>query len=398
MILILALKNLFANKLRTFLSMLGIVIGVSSVISMLAIGAGAQNQIMSSINALGTDLLIVRSGQGGLRGVSYGTQDNLTIDDAKHLLKFVNGIYRITPVASGNVQMKYFNKNVRTNITGSAVTYFYIRNFEVERGRIFTESEVNSRAKVTVLGPLTAFNLFGREDPLEKNIKIKGINFKVVGILKSKGDQGWFNPDDQAFIPYTVAMKQVLGIDHLREIDLQVNEEADLNIVIQDVTKELRKTHRLQDDTPDDFNIRSQAEFLETASSFSKVFTILLGSIASISLLVGGIGIMNIMLVTVTERTREIGIRKAIGAREKDILLQFLLEALILSGIGGIIGIVLGLIAAIIIGKTTDFPTIIQFPSIVLAFAFAVSVGVFFGYYPAKRAASLDPIEALRHE
>lgn len=397
-ILRVALKSLFANKLRTILSMLGIIIGVGAVISMLALGAGAQKQVLDSVTSLGTDLLVVRPGQAGSRGIALGAQDNLTLQDGKRLLESVSGIYQIAPVVSGSVQMKYFNKNVRTNLTGSAITYFPIRNFDTAKGRAFTESEVNGRARVAVLGPVTVANLFGNQDPLEKIIKIKGINFKVIGVLKSKGDQGWFNPDDQAIVPYTTAMKQVLGLEYLREIDLQVSPGADINQVMADATRVLRKNHRLQPETPDDFNIRNQAEFLETASSFSRVFTILLGSIASISLLVGGIGIMNIMLVTVTERTREIGVRKAIGAKERDILLQFLLEALILSGAGGVIGVALGLAAAFIIDKATDFPTIIQLPSILLALIFAVSVGVFFGYYPASRAAQLDPIDALRYE
>lgn len=226
-------------------------------------------------------------------------------------------------------------------------------------------------------------------------MKIKGINFKVVGILKSKGDQGWFNPDDQALIPYTTAMKQVLGLEYLREIDLQVADGEDIDGVLAAASDSLRKSHRLQPDAPEDFNIRNQAEFLETASSFSRVFTILLGSIASISLMVGGIGIMNIMLVTVTERTREIGVRKAIGARDRDILLQFLLEALSLSGLGGV---VFGLVTAMGIDALTEFPIIVKGYSILLALGFAVSVGVFFGYYPALRASKLNPIEALRYE
>ncbi len=397
-ILSVALKSLFANKLRTFLSMLGIIIGVGAVISMLALGAGARKQVLDSVTALGTDLLIVRPGQAGSRGISLGMVDNLTVEDAKRLILRVQGIYQVAPVVSGNVQMKYFNRNVRTNVTGTTITYFPIRNFEVEKGRPFTENEVNGRARVAVLGPVTVENLFGTEDPLEKTIKIKGINFKVVGVLKGKGDQGWFNPDDQAIVPYTTAMKQLLGVQYLREIDIQVAPGSDVNQVQAAAAVELRRSHRLKPDEPDDFNIRNQAEFLETASSFSRVFSILLGSIASISLLVGGIGIMNIMLVTVTERTREIGIRKAIGAKEKDILLQFLLEALMLSGVGGVIGVALGVAAALLVDQLTDFSTIIQLPSILMALAFAVAVGVFFGYYPAHRAARLDPIEALRYE
>ncbi len=397
-ILQVALRSLIANKLRTLLSMLGIIIGVGAVISMLALGAGAQKQVLDSIQSMGTNMLVIRPGQAGMRGVSLGNQDNLTLADAEALLEKIPQIEQVTPVVGGSVQLKYFNRNSRTNLTGSAITYFPIRNFEVEKGRPFTEGEVNTRARVAVLGPVTVENLFGSEDPLEKTIKVNGLNFRVSGVLKAKGDQGWFSPDDQVMIPYTTAMKQVLGSEYLREIDLQIVNGADLETVQASVEDVLRRLHRIPDNQDNDFNIRNQAEFIETASSFSRVFTILLGSIASISLLVGGIGIMNIMLVTVTERTREIGVRKAIGAKNRDILLQFLLEALLLSGLGGLIGIICGVGTAVLIDWMTEFPTIIQPFSILLAFSFAVSIGVFFGFYPASRAAQLDPIEALRYE
>jgi putative ABC transport system permease protein len=393
-----ALSSLQANGLRTILSMLGIIIGVGAVISMLSLGAGAQKQVLDQISSMGTNLLVVRPGQRGVGGISVGNQDNLTLLDAETLMKKVNAVDQIAPVVSGSVQMKYYNKNVRASLTGTSITYFGIRNFEVEKGRMFTEAEVNTNARVAVLGSLTAENLFGTEDPLGKIIKVKGINFKVVGILKSKGDQGWFNPDDQAIVPYTTAMKQVLGLEYLREIDLQISDGYDLAESQEEATAVLRKAHRLQDDIPDNFNIRNQAEFIETASSFSRTFTVLLGSIASISLLVGGIGIMNIMLVTVTERTKEIGIRKAIGAKNRDILLQFLIESLLLSGIGGLIGVMLGVGSSLLIGKLTSFPTIIQSFSILLSLFFAIIIGVFFGYYPAYRAAKLNPIDCLRYE
>jgi putative ABC transport system permease protein len=393
-----ALKSLLANKLRTLLSMLGIIIGVAAVVSMLALGAGAKQQVLSGIQSMGTNLLVVRPGQAGLRGVSVGNQDNLTLRDAELLLEGLPAVQQVAPVVNGSVQVKFYNQNVRTSLLGTAVTYFPVRNFQVEKGRVFTEAEVNAHARVAVLGPLTVENLFGAASPLEKTIKVNGINFKVVGVLKSKGDQGWFNPDDQVMIPYTTAMKQVLGLEYIREIDLQLDPAANIETVQAAATEILRKSHRLQADDENNFNIRNQAEFIETAASFSRIFTILLGGIASISLLVGGIGIMNIMLVTVTERTREIGVRKAIGARNRDILLQFLLEALLLSSLGGTLGVVSGVGIAVLIDRLTTFPTLIQPMSIVLAFSFAVAVGVFFGFYPANRAARLDPIEALRYE
>lgn len=393
-----ALRSLMANKLRTLLSMLGIIIGVGAVISMLALGSGAQKQVLDSIQSMGTNMLVIRPGQAGMRGVSQGNQDNLTLDDAEALLDKVQSVTSVAPVVSGSAQLKYFNRNSRTNLTGSSITYFPIRNFEVEKGRPFSENEVNGRSRVAVLGPVTVENLFLTENPLGKTIKVNGINFKVVGVLKAKGDQGWFSPDDQILIPYTTAMKQVLGLEYLREIDVQIADKADVNAVQEDAERTLRRLHRIREGQDDNFNIRNQAEMIETASSFSQVFTILLGGIASISLLVGGIGIMNIMLVTVTERTREIGVRKAIGARNRDILLQFLLESLLLSCIGGAIGVIAGVGVAIGVDVFTEFPTLIQLPSIILAFSFAVAVGVFFGFYPANRASQLDPIEALRYE
>lgn len=397
-ILKVALRSLFANKTRSLLSMLGIIIGVGAVISMLALGAGAQKQVLSGIQSMGTNLLVVRSGQAGMRGVSLGAQDNLTVDDAEVLLQKIPAVLVVAPVVGGSVQIKYLNKNVRTVLTGSAITYFTIRDFQVQVGRPFTETEVNTNARVTVLGPVTVDNLFGNRNPIGQTVKLKGINFKVIGVLKSKGDQGYFNPDDQAIIPYTTAMKQVLGLLYLREIDLQIDPKADIKQAQIKATRLLEKTHRIQPGSPDDFNIRNQAEIIQTASNFTQIFTILLGGIASISLLVGGIGIMNIMLVTVTERTREIGIRKAVGAKNRDILLQFLFESTLLSCTGGLIGVGLGILAAILIGRFSPIPAIIQLPSILLAFCFAATVGIFFGFYPANRAAHLDPIEALRYE
>ncbi|MCX6999118.1 MAG: ABC transporter permease, partial [Candidatus Sumerlaeota bacterium] len=336
-----ALKSLLANKLRTILAMLGIIIGVGAVISMLAMGAGAQKQVMERISAMGTNLLMIRPGQHGSHGVTSGSRQNLTVDDATAILK-VKGVFQIAPVVQGSAQIKYYNLNSRVAVVGSSPTYFTARNFDIGRGRSFTEGEVDSMMRVAVLGPTTVENLFQDEDPLGQTIKVNGINFNVVGVTKSKGDQGWFNPDDQAIVPYTTAMKQLFGLNYLREIDVQAADGTDLIKLQEDITSLLRQRHRLQPEAQDDFNIRNQAEIIATATNVTQTFTFLLGGIASISLLVGGIGIMNIMLVTVTERTREIGIRKAIGAKNRDIMLQFLIEAIVLSGLGGVIGIALG--------------------------------------------------------
>ena len=393
-----AFKGLAVNKLRTFLAMLGIIIGVGAVISMLALGAGAQKRVMERIASMGTNLLMVHPGQRGFRGVMSDTSQRLKLSDARAILERLPNVYQVAPVVRGQVQLKYFNRNIACSVIGSSSTYFPVRNFEIDKGRTFTEGEVDRMARVAVLGPVTSKNLFGKTSPVNETIKIKGINFRIVGITKAKGSRGRHNPDDQVVIPYTTAMKQLLGLDYLNEIDVQAADGASLNEVQKAVTSLLKKRHRSVEGMPDDFHMHNQAEIVETASEVSRTFTVLLGSIAGISLLVGGIGIMNIMLVTVTERTREIGVRKAIGAKNRDILLQFIIEAIVLSGFGGMIGVALGIGAAKAIGKWTQFLTVTELSSVLLAFSFSAAVGIFFGYYPAQRAAQLDPIEALRYQ
>jgi len=393
-----ALRTLWANKLRSFLAMLGIIIGVGAVISMLALAAGARRQVMARITSMGTNLLVIRPGQHRRGGVRSGSRRTLKPEDALAIVEEVPGVAEVAPVVMSSAQLKYYNKNASASVVGTTITYFPIRGFEVEKGRAFTEVEAERMSRVAVLGPVTAENLFGKSDPLGESIKLKGINFRVVGVLKSKGDQGWFNPDDQVIIPYSTAMKQVLGVDYLREIDIQAQEDADLDAVVADTTRLLRKRHRIQPGAEDDFNIRNQAELLEMASTATLTFTILLGGIAGISLLVGGIGIMNIMLVTVTERTREIGVRKAIGARDRDILRQFLFESILLSGLGGLLGVGLGMAISWVFSKASPVAPIVEPQSILLALSVSASVGIFFGFYPAIRAARLDPIEALRYE
>ena len=393
-----AFKSLSANKLRTFLAMLGIIIGVGAVISMLALGAGAQKRVMERIASMGTNLLLIHPGQRGFRGVMSDTSQRLKLSDARAILEGLPDVYQVAPVVRGQVQLKYFNRNAAIGMIGSSSTYFPVRNFEIEQGRAFTEGEVDRMARVAVLGPVTSKNLFGEASPVNETIKIKGVNFRVVGITKSKGSRGRHNPDDQVVIPYTTAMKQLLGVDFLHEIDIQAADDISLNKVQKAITSLLRKRHRSVEGMPDDFHMHNQTEIVETASEVSRTFTILLGSIAGISLLVGGIGIMNIMLVIVTERTREIGVRKAIGAKSRDILLQFIVEAIVLSGFGGLIGVALGIGAAQTIGKWTQFLTVTEPSSVLLALSFSAAVGIFFGYYPARRAALLDPIEALRYQ
>ncbi|MFA6133147.1 MAG: ABC transporter permease [Phycisphaerae bacterium] len=401
------IRSLMANKLRSLLAMLGIVIGVAAVIAMLAIGAGAKKQILSRIMAMGSNLLIIRPAQNQSRGVMSGTQQTLTVADAEAIAAQCEklGIKAVAPVVSGQAQIKYLSRNTRTSVTGSSLTYLPIRAFEVETGRCFTDPEADSARRVAVIGPVTAQNLFGFNDPLNETIKIKGINFTVIGVLKAKGDQGWFNPDDQAIIPLSIAMKQMFGLDYLREIDIQAQDGKDLSVLEGEVRALLKKRHRIPETGTADFEVRNQADRIRELTDTARTFTFLLGGIASISLLVGGIGIMNIMLVTVTERTREIGVRMAIGAKRSNIRTQFLIESMIISGLGGLIGTTLGVATARLIDwLSREHPTLCPFPasvdpsSILLSVAFSAIVGVFFGWYPSRRAAAMDPVEALRYE
>ena len=394
-----ALKSLVANKLRSVLAALGIVIGVGAVIALLALGAGAQRDVLARVSSLGTNLMVVRPGMHrGHRGVRSGSRETLKLGDADAILREVDGIVGIAPVVRRGAQLKYFNRNTSAMVVGTSSSYLEIRNFTVERGRAFTEVESTSSARVALLGPVTAEALFDRDDPLGEVIKLNGVNFRVVGVLRSKGDQGWFNPDDQAIVPYSTAMNHLFGVDHLGEVDIQTEDAADTREIQAGVTAVLRRRHRIQPGKDDDFHVRDQAEMLETVSSVARTFTMLLGGIAGISLLVGGIGIMNIMLVTVTERTREIGIRKAIGAKNRDILGQFLLESVLLSGLGGAIGVGFGAGLAILVARLMGIGVLLKAEDILLALSFAAGVGVFFGFYPAKRAAKLNPIDALRYE
>ncbi len=394
-----ALKSLLANKTRSFLAVLGIIIGVTAVISMLAVGAGAQQQIVDRVNSMGSNMLSVRPNWRPAAGARGGSMEHLTLDDLEAILN-VPGVSMVAPLVYGNAQLKYYSKNTPTTILGTALTYASIANMELTHGRFFSEGETERMAHVVVLGPVTATALFGEGvNPVDEVIKINGADYKVVGVLKPKGSMGRWNPDDRAIIPYTTAMDKLLGITDLHEVNINVEKLDEMNNVEDQVLAMLYRRYRIPtDDEAEHYHVHNQSELIETASSVSRTFAILLGTVASISLLVGGIGIMNIMLVTVTERTREIGIRKAIGAKRGDILIQFLLEALIMSCLGGLFGVLLGIGSAWIIGRMTNYITLTQPSSVILALSVSMAVGIFFGYYPAHRAARLAPIDALRYE
>lgn len=394
-----ALEGLAANKMRAALTMLGVIIGVGAVITMLAIAGGAKEQQMASIQRMGTNVLMVMAGQsrqGAVRG-GFGSMQTLTLQDAEALATKCPSVVTAVPEVRQNLQVKYSNQNTNTTIFGTSSDYPSVRNYNVQDGRFFTDQEVKGMRKVAAIGPTTAKNLFGSSSPVGKSVNIMGSRFKVVGLMAPKGAMGWNDPDDQIFIPVTTAMRRVFGVQNIRSISVQAKSMALTAQACNEVQSLLRKRHKISGDM-DDFFIGNQAEVMEMAEEASRVFTLLLAGIASVSLLVGGIGIMNIMLVSVTERTREIGIRKALGARRKDIMLQFLIESLVLSLFGGIVGILFGIADSSILGRSPEWNVSVSVQSMVLSFSFAVVVGIFFGLYPAWQASRLDPIEALRYE
>jgi putative ABC transport system permease protein len=394
-----ALQALFRNKMRSFLTALGIIIGVGAVIAMVSIGHGAREEVQQRFNEMGTNLLFVRPGSQSFRGrSSSGEMQTLTEEDAQAIQEYSDAVEYISPNVNARAQIIYGNKNWNTSIYGVGSSYPLIRNWELDEGVFFNDSHVRTAQKVCILGSEVKENLFEDAYPIGQIIRIDRIPFRVIGTMAPKGESGWGSQDDTIFIPYSTSMKRLQGIDYIQSIDVSAASADKTNEAMEQIKEVLRLRHRIAPGAEDDFNVRNMSDIAEGASEATQVLTILLGGIASISLLVGGIGIMNIMLVSVTERIREIGIRMSVGAREKDILMQFLTEAMVLSVLGGLLGIALGVGGSALISHFAGMQTLVTWDSIAAAFLFAGSVGVFFGFYPARKASKLDPIEALRYE
>ncbi len=394
---------LTVNKMRSGLTMLGIIIGIASVIAMISIGQGAQGSIESSIQSIGSNLILVMPGFA--RGVGTqistgrGSAQTLTQEDADALQKEVTGAKAIAPETSRRYQVTARGTNTNTQITGTNESYPEVRNVEVDTGSFITDQNVQQLSKVAVLGPTTRDDLFGvGTSPIGESIRINNINFKVIGVTKSKGGTGFGNQDDVIYIPISVAQKFLAGNNGVSTISVEATSQNDMVQVQSQITNVLLKRHNIGDPAQADFQVLNQQDIIATASSVTNIFTILLASVAGISLVVGGIGIMNMMLTTVTERTREIGLRKAIGATKKDISWQFLAESFMLTFLGGAVGIILGWLISFGVSKLAGIPTKVSLLSIVLAFGVSAVIGIIFGYYPARRAAKLNPIEALRYE
>jgi len=399
-----AVRALRVNKMRAVLTSLGIIIGVSSVIIMLAIGEGASKQISDHISSMGSNLLMVMSGattSGGMR-MGSGTQPTLTAKDAEAILSECSSVQDVAPTLSGTAQVIYSNQNWSTQIIGSTPSMLNIRDWSLASGRSFTDEDIKNATKVCLLGQTVATTLFGDLDPVDKVIRIKGIPFKVVGLLASKGQAAMGqDQDDTIIIPLSTSQKKLFGAQFpgmVKMIMVKAKDAESLNSAQEEITVLLKERHHIGQKQEDDFSVRNLTQMMETAKQASTTMAFLLGSIASVSLLVGGIGIMNIMLVSVTERTREIGIRMAIGAKTWDIRMQFLIEALILSLTGGIVGITIGILGAQLLASLAEWKIVISPFSIIMAFGFSGIVGVVFGFYPAYKASLLSPIDALRYE
>ncbi len=392
-----AVRSLSANRMRSLLTMLGVVIGVGSVVAMISLGEGARSSVQASITSMGTNLLTVRPGAPQRGPVRSGAVETLTAEDAEAIAQ-LPGAAAVAAEVSGRTQAKYRENNVSVSVTGTVPEYLEVRSFNMAEGQFFSNADVLARRRVAVLGAQTATDLFGNDPAVGERIQLKGLSFTVAGVFEAKGDAGWSNPDEAIVVPLTTAQGVLFGMKFVSSIGIQA-ESAEGMADLQAAAEQLMNTrHRIGEGDEPDYNIRSQTEMVERMNEVTGTFTALLGGVAAVSLLVGGIGIMNIMLVSVRERTREIGIRKAVGARRHDILMQFLIEAVIVSSAGGFLGIALGYALAAIIASVSGWTTIVPVYAIILAVGTSATIGVVFGVWPAREASRLDPVEALRYE
>lgn len=400
-----AWQGIIDNRMRSILTVLGIIIGIAAVIVLLAIGQGASLETQKQIQLLGSNLIYIRPGAASTGSVSQGRSSaaTLTYEDVQTLRDVCPAVGDATAMYDSTLQVQYAGQNTSTRVTATEPNFCDIRNFHTVKGRFFNQSDMDSYSRVCVLGDTVVEDLFAEEDPMGKSVLIRGELFQVIGVMEHKGVSGWTDNDDVVFVPLTTGYNSLYGINastgrSVRSAIVTAAEEDEVNQAQFQITNVLRLRHHIVPPIPDDFQIRTQADLMQTQQEVTQTFTLLLGTTAGISLLVGGIGIMNIMLVSVSERTREIGIRKAIGARYSDILSQFVIEAIVLSLSGGLIGIVIGLVGSDVVGRVMNWTTFVTPLSVILSFLVSIMIGLFFGIYPARRAAKLDPIEALRSE